>query len=422
MSNKAKKKTNEVGENEQSRMLKKAVETIHMSGKLTLTQKKVFNNLIKYAFNDLSTSEVHRIGSKQLIDDIEFDSKNMAALRGTLNAIMSTKVALDLLNDKGVGDGFNDMNLLSEVKLLNGIITYSFPPTLRKLLDDPKVFAMVNLTLENLFKSVYSMNLYEQIIRFRNVRSTGFIELGTWRKLIGAEEPTYQLFKLFNYMVLKPAIKEINEKGEFLITPEFRKIGRSVSAIRFAIEEKTEPKVHAVETEVELPEIGQRIMSLGITRKVAVEILADHHIDYIEGNLNVVIGKIKAGKVKDPNKYAVWLKRSLEQDWRPGVVTIDNEISLEKKAIAERERLAKEVAEKNVVMSSNAVTQRLADARAHFELLSLKKQKEIESRFIEFAEKNNSAVYKSCVKNGLHGTRLVSKAFESWFADQIDNS
>lgn len=417
------------------RLLKKAVELIHMSGNLTLSQKKIFNHLIAYAFKDLGSTDVYRANVSQLVKDTGFDSKNLTALRATLRSIQRTLVSLDLLNDNGIPTGFTDINLLSQTGVLNGIVTYSFPPGLRTLLNDPKVFAIISLSTEDTFRSVHTLNLYETILRFRKVRSTGFIDLPTWRKLIGANDPCYESFKVFNYSVLKPAIKEINDKCDVSIVPFFEKLGRNISAIRFEITEKSKIISDAGGVVVDEDEIDpvhaaieERLLALGLSEKDVMSILGDHQIDYIDGNLTIVETRIRASlknpdpeKRIKPEKYAVYLKKSLDQDWRTGTVSIDKKIEDEKKEQAEKELKAKQLEALEKERLANAAKNRTNIAREQYDEMSPQKQDETHSRFVEaMRDINNLDVIKKFLKGGADASKMVSSTFENWLADEID--
>jgi plasmid replication initiation protein len=416
-------------------LLKKAVELVHMTGNLTLAQKRMFNHLISYSFKDLGDTDTYRASVSKLVKDTGFDSKNLTALRATLKSIQRTMVSLDLLNDSKLTTGWADINLLSETRVLNGIITWSFPPTLRSLLNDPKVFAIISLSTEGNLKSVHSVNLYETILRFRNVHSTGFIDLSTWRKIIGATAPCYDSFKVFNATVLKPAIKEINNESEVTIEPFFEKLGRNVSAIRFSITEK--PKNNSLVVKIEDEDIDpireaieQRLATLGLTDKQALSILGDYQLDYIKGNLDVVEMKIRESlESTDPEKkiknYVGFFHAALKSDWRIGTATIDQDILDEKKAIEEKKQAEKkseeQAIEKAQKVEKEIIKNRLATARACFNEMNPENQELTKTRFAEHLEEIKRFDWlKKFKSGGIDATQLIAGTFDCWIADEID--
>ncbi len=49
--------------------------------------------------------------------------------------------------------------------------------------------------------------------------------------------PYYEVFKHLNAKIIKPAVAEVNKTSNIVVTPETRKMGRTVTDIRFKIAE-----------------------------------------------------------------------------------------------------------------------------------------------------------------------------------------
>lgn len=83
--------------------------------------------------------------------------------------------------------------------------------------------------------SAYSIRLYELLQQFR---STGdrMITVEDFRSMLGLQDK-YSLFKDLNKCVLKPAIKELNEKSNLSVTVDPVKQGRTVIALHFQFKE-----------------------------------------------------------------------------------------------------------------------------------------------------------------------------------------
>jgi plasmid replication initiation protein len=79
--------------------------------------------------------------------------------------------------------------------------------------------------------------LYENCVRFKNVKSTGWWDLEKFRRLMGAEAAMYDDFKRLSAFVVKKSCEEINAVSDIRVVPEYRREGRKVVAIRFAVEE-----------------------------------------------------------------------------------------------------------------------------------------------------------------------------------------
>ena len=103
----------------------------------------------------------------------------------------------------------------------NGVCTYGFAPHLRLKLHNPRIYAKLNLRLQNRFKSQYALVLWEVCFDYfdtdRDQGETPFIPLETFRELLGIESDEYPAFSIFNRAVIKPALKEINDLTSYHI-------------------------------------------------------------------------------------------------------------------------------------------------------------------------------------------------------------
>lgn len=88
-------------------------------------------------------------------------------------------------------------------------------------------------------RQAYILFLYLESNRFR---SPFVVELDELKKILCCEkEATYRQYKRFNDLVLKRIHKEVNEKTECKFQYETVKKGRSVVAIRFRLDSKSNP-------------------------------------------------------------------------------------------------------------------------------------------------------------------------------------
>ncbi len=81
--------------------VKKHVPAIHVSGKLSLLQRKLSNVLLLNAYDPLVTQSRHRINARTLCLMIGYNSNDMEALKTALRGLAETVVGWDMLNDKG---------------------------------------------------------------------------------------------------------------------------------------------------------------------------------------------------------------------------------------------------------------------------------------------------------------------------------
>ena len=218
------------------RDVKKHVAAVHISNKLTLTQRKASNVLLFNAYDALLSKEKHRIRIKDLAAIIGCDSHNLGPLKEALRGLARTVLEWNILDDKGREKEWGTTTFLAQATIRGGYCTYAYSPELREKLYNPDIYARINLTLQKKFSSGHALALYENCVRFRSVGSTGWIDLITFRQLLGLDESTYyDDFRKLNAKVIKPAIKQINQTSDISLNVEYHRERRRIVALRFEV-------------------------------------------------------------------------------------------------------------------------------------------------------------------------------------------
>ncbi|SLN63022.1 Initiator Replication protein [Aquimixticola soesokkakensis] len=291
--------------------VKKNVAAIHVSGKLTLLQRKLSNVLLLNAYDTLISQPVHHIDARTLTMMIGYNSNDMETLKQSLRGLAETVAEWDMLDADGQQE-WGVSSLLSYAKLKSGICEYAYSPALAEKLNDPKVFALINLNIQRRFTSGHALALYENCYRFVRTGSTGWWSLDLFRRLMGvADSPYYEVFKHLNAKVIKPAVAEVNKTSNIVVTPETRKMGRSVTDIRFKIAENPQLSILDLDDGEGLrasPVYG-RLVALGVSDRLARQWVKEHGEDYVRGKLDYVAGQ---GGVKNAVGY---LKAALTEDF-----------------------------------------------------------------------------------------------------------
>lgn len=253
--------------------LKKHVATVHVSGELSLLERKIVNVLLLNAYDDLLTRKTHKIPVGILSTMLGFDSKNTDALKKALLKVMSTPVSFDLLHDGGDSD-WNASPLIGYAGIRSGVCSYEYSDWLAKKLANPEIYTLININVQKQFSGGYSLALYENCLRFKRTGSTGWITVETWRRLLGAEASTYDEFKHFNGEVIKKSVKEINTVSNIVVTPEYKREARRVTQIRFLVEENPQKSVLDAgddeQTKIRNSETFRRLTALGIGDRLAI--------------------------------------------------------------------------------------------------------------------------------------------------------
>lgn len=270
--------------------VKKNVAAIHISGKLSLLQRKLSNVLLLNAYDSLTSAQSHSIDARTLAMMVGYNSNDFDTLRASLRALAETVAEWDMLDEDGKQE-WGVSSLLSFAKLKNGVCEYAYSPALAQKLHDPKIYALINVNIQRNFSSGHGLALYENCYRFVRTGSTGWWTLDTFRKLMGVDGSSYyESFKHLNAKIIKPAVTEVNKSSDIEITPEFRKKGRAVTDIRFLIKENPQLAMFQIDDSDGLRDLPvySSLRSQGVSDRLARQWIAEHGEDYVQEKLSYV--------------------------------------------------------------------------------------------------------------------------------------
>ena len=263
----------------------KASPAIQIQSKISLLQRRAWNVLLANAYNELPDKDIHTVSMVELAAKLGFDSKNEEYLKEMLRSLRSCEVEWNLLN-KDNKQEWGIAGLLAEARIVDGICFYQFPHTLRLKLHNPRVYAKLNLRLQNRFRSQYAFVLWEICFDYfdtaRGQGETPFILIETFKSLMGLDEADYPDFKVLNRDLIKPAIKEINDLTDYHVEVEQKRRGRWIAELKFRITKiKQLPVQESLFPDIEnLSPVAVELVQAEIDRSSALKI-ADAEWDFI---------------------------------------------------------------------------------------------------------------------------------------------
>ena len=278
----------------------KASPAIQIQSRISLLQRRAWNVLLANAYNELPDKDIHSVSIVELAAKLGFGDGNREYLKEVLKSIVDCKVEWNVL-DKDKEEEWGVASLLAEVRIRDGICFYQFPHTLRLKLHNPRVYAKLNLRLQNRFKSRYALVLWEVCFDYfdtdRDQGETPFIPLEVFKGLMGLEKDEYPVFKELNRNVIKPAVKEINDLTDFYVEVEQKRIGRKIAELKFRITKVKQISLQeSVFPDIEnLPPVAIELVQAEIDRKMAQQI-ADAEWDFVNPQ-----------KLSPPGTYADFL-------------------------------------------------------------------------------------------------------------------
>ena len=263
----------------------KASPAIQIQSKISLLQRRAWNVLLANAYNELPDKDIHSVSLVELTAKLRLGTGNQDYLKGVLRSLRFCEVEWNLLN-KDNKQVWGIAGLLASVEIEDGICSYEFPKPLRLKLYNPRVYAKLNLHLQNQFKSRHALVLWEVCFDYfdadRDQGETPFIPLEMFRELLGIKSDEYPAFSIFNRAVIKPAIKEINEVTDYFVEAEHKRVGRKVSHLKFRITRVNQlPVQESFFPDIEnLPPVAVELIQAEIDQKVAMKI-ADEDWDFV---------------------------------------------------------------------------------------------------------------------------------------------
>jgi len=218
--------------------------SIQISNKISSTQRKCYNYMLKIAKNEFKNNRnarVFTITVDELLIFFDMGNKNHVYLKNELEVLNKTQVKYNLLGKNRRSKESGVFTLISEFKYLRGIIKFSFPPSIEQMILNPKMFGKINLVVIKSLRSKYSIALYELAEDYINAQIPK-MEIASFRELMGIEEEQYYKFSTLRKYVIDVAIKEINDSENitFSLGYELEKRGKKITHIKFTTHKKEE--------------------------------------------------------------------------------------------------------------------------------------------------------------------------------------
>ena len=271
----------------------KASPAIQIQGNITHLQRRAWNVLLANAYDELPNKEIHRVSVAELTEKLGFTSRNQDHLKEMLKALTECLVEWNTLG-KDKKQVWGVAALLASAEIEKGICTYAFAPHLRLKLYNPRVYAKLNLRLQNRFSDRHALILWEVCFDYfdtaRSYGETPFIPLEKFRELMGVADDKYPAFKTLNQYVIKPAVKEINALTNFIVEVEQKRKGRKVAFLKFKISRlreisSVEPTQESLFPDIEnLPPVANALVQAGVARRKALKI-ADQEWEVVDADV-----------------------------------------------------------------------------------------------------------------------------------------
>jgi plasmid replication initiation protein len=338
---------------------------IQIRNNIPLLQRRTWNILLHHAYNELETHEKHSINVKELLETLKFPSRN-DYFKESVKALLGCIVEWNVLDKDGI-DVWGAAPLLAGVEIKDGICTYAFSPFLREKLYNPRMYARLDLSLQNQFESKHALALWEVCVDYlgsgREYGESPYISIEHFRKLMGIESAYLDMKKL-NARVINPTIAEINRVSDLQVTVDYQRKGRKVEALKFKIRRVAmlpvaDYRQPALFPDLEdMPEVVKRLKEAGLAESDAWEFWqkgwefvsekkrpggeADL-LDYVREKIDLLKQREKEGKVQNASGFLLTaLKQNFshaEYEKKQAAQQKSDKIKQLRQLLKERERL-----------------------------------------------------------------------------------
>jgi plasmid replication initiation protein len=309
-----------------TKYVKKHNAAIRSYSEMTLLEKKLSNVLLYNAYYNLNNKDFHEISISRLLSLLSIKTNDYAKIKNAIKNLMATIIEWNVIDSTqsskkeesnetlfNSNENWKACTLLSSVHIKGTMVKYEYSKSLRELFYEPSLYSKINLAVQNKFKSIYTFSLYENCLSYLRCGSTGWLNMESFRKLMGIKKHEYNIFRDLNKRVLKPALLEINKLSDIIVKHEIKKIGRSPAQIRFLINKTVSEKKNE-NTENEGADLISKMMEYGVPKAQALQLVKQYGQNYILSKVNL----IEKSKAKIQNT-AAYLKAAIREDYKENI-------------------------------------------------------------------------------------------------------
>lgn len=303
-------------------MLKKPIEAIQVAivgGYHNRTQRLAFNLFLQHAHKAGMDIDQYQMPKTELVQLMEYNSRNIAHLKKTLVAMQELRMEWDVMaNAEGrakTAERWASIVMVRYVSFDANSVYFQFDSAVKPYLFDPDTYANLDLNIQKRLTLDTAFVLYEWVVRYRNVHRTRAMPWEQWRTVLYADpehSDVMQEYKEFKRRKLLPAIRELNELSDLIIElVEIKGGTRAVRDLQFLIVEK--PRFIANQEEgSRRDEIENKIKVFGLSRTERKNIFERYSLNDIEATCNYVLQRLNSPDQSKPIKDAArYFKTSL---------------------------------------------------------------------------------------------------------------
>jgi hypothetical protein len=234
---------------------------------LTLADRRIYNELLGNAWDEIAEPKTHRIAKAALRGSHNVNDRVGESIERLMAGIFRIRIER---NGETFIRRIQLLGTTDEADRQDGMLYYSFPEELRKIIVESTVFARIQRDVMYSLSSKYALALYEMIQKRGNLKHQWAEEFTVerFRDLLGVEQGKLASFKALNQWAIRPAVDDINAVGEFGCKVEPIMEGRKVAKVRLSWWRKNAEEFKAAFNERRGSKVGRRARASGTIEQV----------------------------------------------------------------------------------------------------------------------------------------------------------
>lgn len=235
---------------------------------LTLNDRRIYNQLLENAWDDIDKPVEHMIAKSQLRGSHNSNDRVGDSVERLMAAIVRVQTTR---NGKPHLERVQLLGGNTESLNRDGLLYYEIPSRLRRIIKDSTVFARLQREIMFALSSKYALTLYEMVQKRGNLkyRASETFTLEALRGILGVPKGKLSSWSNLNLRAIKPAVAEVSELSDFIVAMEPIKTGRSVTHVELKWWRKDADGVTASEREMTFSKVGRKARRSGETETVS---------------------------------------------------------------------------------------------------------------------------------------------------------
>ena len=237
---------------------------------LTITDRRLYNQLIGHAWNSIAEPGQHSIPKRELQNTLH---KGTERLEDSIRRLMTAIVQVRVINKDGQRETKRVQLLGGNVvpDAEDGIVRYDFHPLMRQIIAESTVFARLHKQIMFALSSKYSLTLYEMIQKRGNLTNKTYEEftIEEFRGLLGVPKDKLSSWINLKNKAITPAVTEVSALSDYQVTIEpIKGAGRSFSGVRLRWQLKEANELQDLVRELNNTKLGRKARLSGTVENI----------------------------------------------------------------------------------------------------------------------------------------------------------